>query len=121
VFSIAALFTGGLLPGVVLALLALVWWRCRDEGLSHVRKATGSEIVRSLVMPSRHGHRTVRAAVRSRLLCRLRHRPCGTPPRAFAPSGAICLALLVGLIVVAIFPWISIGLLYAAQKGRNDR
>jgi TRAP-type C4-dicarboxylate transport system permease large subunit len=30
--SIAALFTGGLLPGVVLAitLSALVWWRYRD-------------------------------------------------------------------------------------------
>ena len=34
--SIAALFTGGLLPGVVLALTlsALVWWRYRDEDLS---------------------------------------------------------------------------------------
>ena len=33
--SIAALFTGGLLPGVVLAitLSALVWWRYRDEDL----------------------------------------------------------------------------------------
>ena len=34
--SIAALFTGGLLPGVVLAitLSALVWWRYRDEDLT---------------------------------------------------------------------------------------
>jgi len=50
--SIAALFTGGLLPGVVLAitLSALVWWRYRDEDLSHVRKATAKEIVRSLVI-----------------------------------------------------------------------
>jgi tripartite ATP-independent transporter DctM subunit len=50
--SIAALFTGGLLPGVVLAitLSALVWWRYRDEDLSHVRKATAGEIVRSLVI-----------------------------------------------------------------------
>jgi tripartite ATP-independent transporter DctM subunit len=50
--SIAALFTGGLLPGVVLAitLSALVWWRYRDEDLSHVRKATGGEIVRSFVI-----------------------------------------------------------------------
>ena len=39
--SIAALFTGGLLPGVVLAitLSALVWWRYRDEDLSHVTRA----------------------------------------------------------------------------------
>ena len=50
--SIAALFTGGLLPGVVLAitLSALVWWRYRDEDLSHVRRATGGEIVRAFVI-----------------------------------------------------------------------
>jgi tripartite ATP-independent transporter DctM subunit len=47
--SIAALFTGGLLPGVVLAitLSALVWWRYRGEDLHHVTKASGSEIVRA--------------------------------------------------------------------------
>jgi tripartite ATP-independent transporter DctM subunit len=47
--SIAALFTGGLLPGVVLAitLSALVWWRYRTEDLHHVRRASGSEIVRA--------------------------------------------------------------------------
>ena len=41
--SIAALFTGGLLPGVVLAitLSALVWWRYRGENLEHVTKASG--------------------------------------------------------------------------------
>src|SRR3954468_21058445 len=50
--SIAALFTGGMLPGLVLALTlcALVWWRYRNEDLSHVRKATGGEIVKSLVI-----------------------------------------------------------------------
>ena len=50
--SIAALFTGGLLPGVVLAitLSALVWWRYRGENLEHVTKASGSEIVRALVI-----------------------------------------------------------------------
>jgi tripartite ATP-independent transporter DctM subunit len=44
--SIAALFTGGLLPGVVLAitLSALVWWRYRGEDLRHVKKATRGEI-----------------------------------------------------------------------------
>src|ERR1700712_5145762 len=47
--SISALFTGGLLPGVVLAitLSALVWWRYRDENLSHVTRAKGSEIIRT--------------------------------------------------------------------------
>src|SRR3979411_1503115 len=50
--SIAALFTGGLLPGVVLAitLSALVWWRYRDEDLQHVRRASGGEIGRALVI-----------------------------------------------------------------------
>jgi tripartite ATP-independent transporter DctM subunit len=47
--SIAALFTGGLLPGVVLAitLSALVWWRYRGEDLSHVRRAKRGEIART--------------------------------------------------------------------------
>jgi tripartite ATP-independent transporter DctM subunit len=50
--SIAALFTGGLLPGVVLAitLSALVWWRYRGEDLSHVRRAKGGEIAKTLVI-----------------------------------------------------------------------
>ncbi|MGJ4939415.1 TRAP transporter large permease subunit [Bradyrhizobium sp. HKCCYLS1011] len=50
--SIAALFTGGLLPGVVLAvtLCALVWWRYRKEDMSGVRRATPSEIGRSFVV-----------------------------------------------------------------------
>src|SRR5271154_2624000 len=50
--SISALFTGGLLPGVVLAitLSALVWWRYRAEDLSHVKRATGSEIARTFVV-----------------------------------------------------------------------
>jgi tripartite ATP-independent transporter DctM subunit len=50
--SIAALFTGGLLPGVVLAitLSTLVWWRYRNEDLSHVTKASGREIARSLLV-----------------------------------------------------------------------
>jgi tripartite ATP-independent transporter DctM subunit len=50
--SISALFTGGLLPGVVLAitLSALVWWRYRGEDLRHVRKATAGEIVKSFVI-----------------------------------------------------------------------
>jgi tripartite ATP-independent transporter DctM subunit len=50
--SIAALFTGGLLPGVVLAitLSALVWWRYRGENLEHVTKASSREIGRAFVI-----------------------------------------------------------------------
>ena len=50
--SIAALFTGGLLPGLVLAvtLSGLVWWRYRGEDLSHVERATGKQILRTFVI-----------------------------------------------------------------------
>jgi len=49
--SIAALFTGGMLPGLVLAaaLCVVVWFRYRKEDLSHVRRATRSEIGRAFV------------------------------------------------------------------------
>jgi tripartite ATP-independent transporter DctM subunit len=50
--SISALFTGGLLPGVVLAitLSALVWWRYRGEDLSHVKKAGAGEVMRTFII-----------------------------------------------------------------------
>jgi len=50
--SIAALFTGGLLPGVVLGLTlcGVVWWRYRTEDLSHVRRATPREIGRTFLI-----------------------------------------------------------------------
>ena len=52
--SIAALFTGGLLPGIVLAsrCAVVVWWRYRGEDLSHVKRAT---LARDrLGVPDRH-------------------------------------------------------------------
>jgi tripartite ATP-independent transporter DctM subunit len=50
--SIAALFTGGLLPGLVLAIMlcAVVWRRYRNEDLSHVRRAAASEIGRAFLI-----------------------------------------------------------------------
>jgi tripartite ATP-independent transporter DctM subunit len=44
--SIAALFTGGLLPGLVLAVMLclVVWRRYRNEDLSHVKRAGLAEI-----------------------------------------------------------------------------
>src|SRR6187399_3489599 len=50
--SIAALFTGGLLPGLVLAitLSALVWWRYRGEDLRHVTRASGGEVARAFLI-----------------------------------------------------------------------
>ncbi len=48
--SIAALFTGGLLPGAVLAavLASLAWWRSRHEARGV--RASGREILRSLAI-----------------------------------------------------------------------
>ena len=48
--SIAALFTGGLLPAVVgmLALAVVVWFQSRGEDRSGVRRSTGAEIRRAL-------------------------------------------------------------------------
>jgi transposase len=50
--SIAALFTGGLLPAVVLACLLcfVVRWRYRGEDLSAVSRATKGEIARSFLV-----------------------------------------------------------------------
>ena len=50
--SIAALFIGGLLPGVVVGatLAALVWWRYRGEDLTGVRRATRGEIGKSFLI-----------------------------------------------------------------------
>ena len=63
--SIAALFTGGLLPGVVLAitLCMLVWWRYRREDMSHVRRATRRRDRQDL----RHRPARARAALRDPL------------------------------------------------------
>ncbi|WP_293810736.1 TRAP transporter large permease subunit [uncultured Bosea sp.] len=46
--SIAALFTGGMLPAVVLgaALCFVVWWRCRGEDLSNVTRYPKREIAK---------------------------------------------------------------------------
>ncbi|WP_029003876.1 TRAP transporter large permease subunit [Azorhizobium doebereinerae] len=44
--SIAALFTGGMVPALVLGLClcTVVWWRYRGEDLSHIRKPKAREI-----------------------------------------------------------------------------
>ncbi len=46
--SIAALFTGGMLPAVVLGLglCSIVWWRYRNEDLSHIARPSWREVGR---------------------------------------------------------------------------
>lgn len=65
--SIAALFTGGLLPGVVLglALCAVVWWRYRDEDLSLVERHSLHSVGRAfaIALPAVALPFVIRAAV----------------------------------------------------------
>ncbi len=66
--SISALFTGGLLPGVVLAitLSALVWWRYRAEDLSHVQASARASEIRArfvVALPALALPFVIRAAV----------------------------------------------------------
>jgi len=65
--SIAALFTGGMLPGVVmgLALCLVIGWRYRREDLSHVRRASMGEVGKTLLaaLPAMALPFVIRAAV----------------------------------------------------------
>lgn len=96
--SIAALFTGGLLPGLVLAitLSSLVWWRYRNEDLSHVKKVRAGEIVRSffIALPALALPFVIRAAVVE-----------GVATATEVSTIGIVYALVVGLIVYRQFDW----------------
>lgn len=65
--SIAALFTGGLLPAMVLGLMLclVVWHRYRDEDLSHVRRPAWGEVGRlfAIAFPALALPFVIRAAV----------------------------------------------------------
>ena len=96
--SISALFTGGLLPGVVLAitLSALVWWRYRSEDLSHVTRATGREIVRSFIiaLPALALPFVIRAAVVE-----------GVATATEVSTIGIVYGIVTGLLVYRCFDW----------------
>ncbi len=96
--SIAALFTGGMLPGVVVGatLAALVWWRYRREDLSGVRRATGREIGRSFLVaiPALALPVVIRAAVVE-----------GVATATEVSTIGIVYAVLAGLIVYRQFEW----------------
>jgi tripartite ATP-independent transporter DctM subunit len=96
--SISALFTGGLLPGVVLAttLSALVWWRYRREDLRHVKKAGGGEIARSFIvaLPALALPFVIRAAVVE-----------GVATATEVSTLGIVYALLAGLLIYRCFDW----------------
>ncbi|SFN22140.1 TRAP transporter large permease subunit [Variovorax sp. OV329] len=96
--SIAALFTGGLLPGVVVGatLAALVWWRYRGENLSGVRKASGREIGKSLLIavPALALPVVIRAAVVE-----------GVATATEVSTIGIVYAVLAGLLIYRQFDW----------------
>lgn len=96
--SIAALFTGGLLPGLVLALTlsALVWWRYRDEDLSGVQRARPAEIARALViaLPALALPFVIRAAVVE-----------GIATATEVSTIGIVYATLAGLLIYRQFDW----------------
>ncbi|MEJ8845969.1 TRAP transporter large permease subunit [Variovorax rhizosphaerae] len=96
--SIAALFTGGLLPGVVVGatLAALVWWRYRGESLEGVRKASGREIGKSLMIavPALALPVVIRAAVVE-----------GVATATEVSTIGIVYAIVAGLLVYRQFDW----------------
>ncbi|WP_028999847.1 TRAP transporter large permease [Azohydromonas australica] len=96
--SIAALFTGGMLPGVVLAVTlgALVWWRYRGEDLSGVRRASRSEIAKSflIAIPALALPVVIRAAVVE-----------GVATATEVSTIGIVYAVIAGLFVYRQFDW----------------
>jgi tripartite ATP-independent transporter DctM subunit len=96
--SIAALFTGGLLPGFVLAitLSALVWWRYRNEDLSHVQRAKPKEILRTFIvaLPALALPFVIRAAVVE-----------GIATATEVSTIGIVFAIFAGLVIYRQFDW----------------
>jgi tripartite ATP-independent transporter DctM subunit len=96
--SISALFTGGLLPGIVLAigLCAVVWSRYRKEDLSHVRRATKQEVGRAflIAIPAIALPFVIRAAVVQ-----------GVATATEVSTIGIVYSVLVGLLIYRQFSW----------------
>jgi tripartite ATP-independent transporter DctM subunit len=96
--SIAALFTGGLLPAVVLgaALCTVVWWRNRHEDLSAVVRYSKREIGKLLLvaMPAIILPFVIRAAVVE-----------GVATATEVSTIGIIYSALAGLLVYRQFPW----------------
>lgn len=96
--SISALFTGGMLPGVVLGitLCLVVWWRYRNEDMSNVRRATRGEIGKKLLIavPAIALPFVIRAAVVE-----------GVATATEVSTLGIVYAVLAGLLIYRRFDW----------------
>jgi tripartite ATP-independent transporter DctM subunit len=99
--SIAALFTGGLLPGVVLAILLcfVVRWRYRRENLGDVKRATARQIGRTFViaLPALALPFLIRAAVVE-----------GVATATEVSTIGIVYSAIVGLLVYRRFDWAAL-------------
>ena len=100
--SISALFTGGLLPGVVLGLVlcVVVWFRSRHEDLSQVKRAPWKEVIRLLVIafPALVLPFVIRAAVVE-----------GVATATEVSTIGIAYTVLAGLFIYRQFDWKRIG------------
>ncbi len=96
--SIAALFTGGMLPAVVVGacLCAVVWWRYRREDLSQVQRFGRAQILRFLLtaLPAIALPFVIRAAVVE-----------GVATATEVSTIGIAYAVLVGLFIHRQFDW----------------
>ena len=100
--SIAALFTGGLLPAVVLglALCSVVWWRYRREDLSQVRRYDRREIAKLMMvaLPAILLPFVIRAAVVE-----------GVATATEVSTIGIIYSVIVGLVIYRQFNWTRLG------------
>ncbi|WP_454691072.1 TRAP transporter large permease [Achromobacter aloeverae] len=96
--SITALFTGGLLPGLVLALMlcVVVWRRSRRQERAPEGRASGAEILRTLViaLPALALPFVIRAAVVE-----------GVATATEVSTIGIVYSILIGLLVYRRFDW----------------
>ena len=100
--SIAALFTGGMLPGVVMgaALCAVIGWRYRREDLSQVKRASAAAVGRALMaaLPAIALPFVIRAAVVN-----------GVATATEVSTLGIAYALVVGLVSRGQVDWKRLG------------
>ncbi len=105
--SIAALFTGGLLPALVLGLLlcAMVGYRYRDEDVSHVQRTPWPHVLRLglIALPALALPVVIRAAVVE-----------GVATATEVSTIGIVYAVLAGLLVYRQFDWRRLGPLLVA-------
>jgi tripartite ATP-independent transporter DctM subunit len=100
--SIAALFTGGLLPALVLGvvLCVVVWFRYRHEDLRHVKRTAWKEVLRlaAVAFPALALPFVIRAAVVE-----------GVATATEVSTLGIAYSVIVGLLIYREFNWKRVG------------